>query len=296
VEPFDEERIPLITVHGLFSHPLTWVDVHNDLMADPMIRKHYQIWHFNYPPGLPLLESAEIFREKTDELYAFFDADGNNTAMRSTVIFAHSMGGLIAKTVVTDSGSKIVEAYVTVPFEELEITPEDKEAFGKLMFFESRPFVKRIVFIAVPHRGSNISDNYIGWAGRLLTSTPENYAALVDRIRSTLSPEIVKPEAEESFKEKDNSIKNLSPNDPTIKALSELSIDADVPFHSIIGDQGIGNGEEGTDGVVAYKSSHLEGAESELIVPTNHGAHLHPLAILELKRILKLHLVQLGLD
>jgi pimeloyl-ACP methyl ester carboxylesterase len=296
VEPFDEERIPLITVHGLFSHPLTWVDVHNDLMADPMIRKHYQIWHFNYPPGLPLLESAEIFREKTDELYAFFDADGNNTAMRSTVIFAHSMGGLIAKTVVTDSGSKIVEAYVTVPFEELEITPEDKEAFGKLMFFESRPFVKRIVFIAVPHRGSNISDNYIGWAGRLLTSTPESYAALVDRIRSTLSPEIVKPEAEESFKEKDNSIKNLSPNDPTIKALSELSIDADVPFHSIIGDQGIGNGEEGTDGVVTYKSAHLEGAESELIVPTNHGAHLHPLAILELKRILKLHLVQLGLE
>jgi triacylglycerol esterase/lipase EstA (alpha/beta hydrolase family) len=265
-------------------------------MADPMIRKHYQIWHFNYPPGLPLLESAEIFREKTDELYAFFDADGNNTAMRSTVIFAHSMGGLIAKTVVTDSGSKIVEAYVTVPFEELEITPEDKEAFGKLMFFESRPFVKRIVFIAVPHRGSNISDNYIGWAGRLLTSTPESYAALVDRIRSTLSPEIVKPEAEESFKEKDNSIKNLSPNDPTIKALSELSIDADVPFHSIIGDQGTGDGEQSSDGVVAYKSSHLEGAQSELIVPTKHNAHMHPLAVLELERILKLHLAELGRD
>ena len=216
--------------------------------------------------------------------------------MRSTVIVAHSMGGLIAKTVVTDSGSKIVEAYVTVPFEELEITPEDKEEFGKMMFFESRPFVNRIVFIAVPHRGSNISDNYIGWAGRLLTSTPKAYAALVDRIRSKVSPEQLKPGAAESFEEKDNSIKNLSPNDPTIKALSELSIDAGVPFHSIIGDQGIGDGEEGTDGMVAYKSSHLEGAESELIVPTNHGAHLHPLAILELKRILKLHLVQLGLD
>jgi hypothetical protein len=164
------------------------------------------------------------------------------------------------------------------------------------VFFESRPFVKRIVFIAVPHRGSDISDNYIGWAGRLLTSTPKGYAALLARIRSKLSPEQLKPGAEKAFEQEDNSIKNLSPNDPTIKALSELSIDADVPFHSIIGDQGIGNGEDGTDGVVAYKSSHLEGAESELIVPTNHGAHLHPLAILELKRILKLHLVQLGLE
>ena len=41
-----------------------------------------------------------------------------------------------------------------------------------------------------------------------------------------------------------NSIKNLSPNDPTIKALSELSMDSGVPFHSIIGDQGTGDGEE----------------------------------------------------
>jgi pimeloyl-ACP methyl ester carboxylesterase len=296
VEPFDAERIPLITIHGLFSHPLTWVDVHNDLMADPVLRKHYQIWHFNYPPGLPLLESAEIFREKTDELYAFFDPDGNDAAMKSTVIFAHSMGGLIAKTVVTNSGSKIVEAYTETSFEELKISPEDKEAFGKMVFFESKPFVKRIVFIAVPHRGSDISDNYIGWAGRVLTSTPKDYAALLARVRSKVSPEKLKPGAEKAFEQEDNSIKNLSPNDPTIKALSELSIDADVPFHSIIGDQGIGNGEDGTDGVVAYKSSHLEGAESEVIVPTNHGAHLHPLAILELKRILKLHLVQLGLE
>jgi len=296
IDPFDDERIPLITIHGLFSHPLTWIDVHNDLMADPIIRKHYQIWHFNYPPGLPLLDSARIFREKTDELYAFFDTDGKNTAMGSTVVFAHSMGGLIAKTVVTDSGSKIVDAYIEVPYDELELTPEDKKEFGEMMFFESRPYVKRIVFISVPHRGSVISDNFIGWTGRLLTSTPKSYTALVERVRSKLSPEIVKPEAEESFEEKDNSIKNLSPNDPTVIALSELPIDPGVPFHSIIGDQGIGNGVEGTDGVVTYKSSHLEGAESELIVPTNHGAHHHPRAVLELKRILKLHLVQLGLD
>jgi hypothetical protein len=35
--------------------------------------------------------------------------------------------------------------------------------------------------------------------------------------------------------------------------------------------------------------------DSELIVPTNHGAHLYPLTILELKRIFNLHLDQLRL-
>jgi alpha-beta hydrolase superfamily lysophospholipase len=295
MEPYDDKRIPLITVHGLFSHPLTWVDVHNDLMADPVIRKHYQIWHFSYPPGLPVLEAARLFREKTDELYEFFDADRKSKAMNSTVIVAHSMGGLLTKTVLTDSGTKIVEAHLKVPIEELEITPEDKEKLREMLFFESRSYVKRVIFIAVPHRGSHISDNYIGWIGRRLTSAPKRYAELMDRVLSGLS-EALRPEAKEAAEQKDNSIKNLSPNDPTIKALSELSIDAEVPFHSIIGDQGIGNGEEGTDGVVTYKSAHLEGAESELIVPTNHGAHHHPFAILELKRILKLHLVQLGSD
>jgi hypothetical protein len=36
------------------------------------------------------------------------------------------------------------------------------------------------------------------------------------------------------------------------------------------------------------------GAESELIVPTDHSAHTHPLAVREVKRILKLHLQQSG--
>ena len=44
-----------------------------------------------------------------------------------------------------------------------------------------------------------------------------------------------------------------------------------------------------------YKSSHLVGAESELIVPTDHAATAHPLTVLEVKRILHLHLQQAGL-
>ena len=216
--------------------------------------------------------------------------------MQSAVILAHSLGGLITKTVVSDSGNKLVDAYFEVPIEELEISAEDKEELRKMVFFESRPYVKRVVFVSVPHRGSHIPDNFIGWAGRTLTSAPQEYDAFIDRIRSRLPAGRLKPDAEESIREEGNSIKNLSPTDPTIKALSEIPIDAEIPFHSIMGDQGSGKGEEGTDGVVAYKSSHLEGAESELIVPTGHGAHLHPLAVLEIKRILELHLDELGLD
>jgi hypothetical protein len=92
-EPFDPHKIPIITVHGLLSSPVTWINLHNDLLDDPVVRQHYQLWHFAYPPGLPILVSAELFREKLEELYTFFDPQAQLPALQNTVIIAHSMGG-----------------------------------------------------------------------------------------------------------------------------------------------------------------------------------------------------------
>ena len=46
---------------------------------------------------------------------------------------------------------------------------------------------------------------------------------------------------------------------------------------------------------MAYKSAHLEGAASEKIIKGGHSIQETPEAILELRRILRLHLTQLGL-
>ena len=60
-----------------------------------------------YPPGLPIVNSAQIFREKLEELYRFFDPHGQYPALQATVVIAHSMGGLIARTSVSDSGDQL---------------------------------------------------------------------------------------------------------------------------------------------------------------------------------------------
>jgi hypothetical protein len=73
---------------------------------------------------------------------------------------------------------------------------------------------------------------------------------------------LMTPDAKEALKEDPTSIKGLSPQNPIIQALAGIAIDRGVPFHSIIGDRGLGDGEQGSDGVVPYKSAHLEGAES----------------------------------
>jgi hypothetical protein len=66
-----------------------------------------------------------------------------------------------------------------------------------------------------------------------------------------------------------------------------------VPYHSIIGDRGKGSSPNSSDGVVAYWSSHLDGAKSEKIVPGPHTSCALPETITELDRILELHVKNL---
>jgi hypothetical protein len=94
-----------------------------------------------------------------------------------------------------------------------------------------------------------------------------------------------------------NSVDSLAPNDLITLALRKIPITPGIPHHVICGDRGQGGNKDQTkpvmsDGVVPYWSSHMETAESELIVPSGHGVHKNPEAIAEVERILRLHASQ----
>ena len=59
VEAFDPDKIPVVMVHGLWSSPMTWMEMFNDLLAYPEIRSNYQFWFYLYPTGQPFWKSAE---------------------------------------------------------------------------------------------------------------------------------------------------------------------------------------------------------------------------------------------
>jgi hypothetical protein len=54
--------------------------------------------------------------------------------------------------------------------------------------------------------------------------------------------------------------------------------------------QGRGDTPNSSDGVVPYWSSHLDGAQSEKIVPSGHGSHQNIQGMEEIHRILILNL------
>jgi pimeloyl-ACP methyl ester carboxylesterase len=290
LEPYNSGKIPLITVHGLFSNPLTWVDVHNELMGDAEIRARYQIWHYLYPTNLPILENARTFRDKLDELQGYLAKTSGGTTPQMVVV-AHSMGGILTRTAVVTSSDPLRKYLFDNPDFLDGFPAEERSQIAPYVTFSRKPFISRVIFISVPHRGSDIADSWIGRLGKALISMPSNLLRTTESIAKGLR-NIIKPSLKSEFDfDNPTSISSLSQKNPTLIALSQTPIHPDVRFHSIIGDRGRGDTPDSSDGVVAYRSSHLDGAESELIVPADHTAHAHPRAVLEVRRILRLHAV-----
>jgi hypothetical protein len=295
VEPYNSGKIPLITVHGLFSNPLTWMGVHNDLMGDAVIREHFQVWHYLYPTNLPIIENQKTFREKLDELHAYLKTNAPaGTHVPGMVIIGHSMGGILTHTAVAKDSEALKNYFFENPSKVADLDTETREALSTYMDFQSKPYVERAIFVAVPHRGSDIADNWVGRIGRALITLPKTIltksTALTRSIRN-----IIRPDLRTEFDSGEpSSIKSLSKRNPGLIGISKLPIDPRIPYHSIIGDRGKGDTPNSSDGVVEYYSSHLEGAVSELIVPADHTAHAHPLAVQEIRRILRLDLKERG--
>ena len=277
LQPYDPDRIPLIFVHGLVSSPYTWVQTVNELEADPEIRKHYQFWVFGYPTGTPILYSALRLREelaKVDKLYP---------SHLPYVVVGHSMGGILTHAqVVTLTPEMWEKAVGPMAKEILARNSKDSPVF-RAFIFQANPRIKRVVFICTPHRGSEMATGGIGRLGISLISLPLNIATV-------LNDAVTKAELMQitgSAKRLPNSVSGLQPTNPTFKVLNSAPVS--VPYHSIIGDRGKGDSPDSTDGVVPYWSSHLDRAQSELIVPGPHGSTGLPQTIAELDRILRLH-------
>ena len=146
--------------------------------------------------------------------------------------------------------------------------------------------VKRVIFMAVPHRGSEIARSIIGSIGASLINLPLN---LVKRNIIVMNTLLTTGKLSIEGIGGNTGIDNLRPDAPVLKILNSLPIAENVQYHSIIGNDEKSFTPGGTDGVVPYWSSHLDNTCSELVVKADHSVHRVPLAIQEVRRILKEH-------
>jgi pimeloyl-ACP methyl ester carboxylesterase/predicted GNAT family acetyltransferase len=279
LEPYNPDKTVLLVIHGLMDTPATWVPMLNDLRGDKDIRRNYQFWFFSYPSGYPYPYSAAILRHELDAIEKKF------RLRKPMVVIGHSMGGCITRTLITDTGTKLwVEAFGHSPAQ-TEMAAEIKLLIEEAIIFKHRPEIGRVVFMSTPHRGANMASNWIGRIGSMLVRTPGKLLTIGRTLRESLTPD----PAALQLKRLPNSIDTMAPNNRFVLGINTIPITPGIPYHSIIGDRGRGDTPNSSDGVVPYWSSHLEGARSEKIVPSDHGSPHNPQAIAEVHRILELN-------
>jgi hypothetical protein len=290
VEPYDPNRIPVVMVHGLWSSPTAWMEMFNDLRSFPEIRSKYQFWFFLYPTGQPFWVSAAQLRDTLVEVRTVLDPAGQNPRLGELVLVGHSMGGLVSRLQTIESGDSFWKIVSDKPLEELKATPAEQNKLAKCFYFHPNPAVKRVVTIGTPHHGSTSSNDYTQYLGRSLIRLPEMMVELSNKLIR---------ENPGAFRNTElltmtTSIDSLSPKCPIFPVLNTSERAPWTRYHNIVGvvpsKTWLGSVAEVGDGVVGLESAKLAESASEIEVPADHlVVHQHPLAILEVRRILLEH-------
>jgi hypothetical protein len=286
LHPYRPGRIPLLLVHGTFSSPATWAQLVNELENDPEISRRYQIWLFMYNSGNPIAYSGGILVNYLPKLLAELDPEGKDPALRRMVIAGHSQGGLVTKLSVVNSGDAFWNNVSGRPIDELKLDDDTRALVLRSLFYERLPFVERVIFMSTPHHGSYLSDYSIaGWGSRLV-----KLPLRVTQLSLNIAKEGQDAMLLQRLQRPPTSLDNMRAGNPFLETLAKLPVDPHVHVHSIIPVKGSGPILGGVDGVVAYKSAHIEPVESELVVqPSGHSVQETPQGIREVRRILLEH-------
>jgi len=285
LHPYTPGRIPIVFVHGTASSPARWAEMVNEILGDPRLARKYQCWFFIYTTGNPIPYSALRLREALEAAVKDVDPQGRDAALHDLVVIGHSQGGLLTKMLVVHSGAAFWNNISKEPFDQAKLSPQTRDLFRGALFVEPLPFVKRVIFIATPHHGSFLADNWIGNLGRRLVSLPGDLVHIGADIVTLHGPGPLATAGQIP-----TSVDNMKSSNPFLKTLASLPIAPGVYANSIIPVKGDGPPAEGNDGVVKYQSAHIDGVESELVVNSGHSTQATPATIEEVRRILYLHL------
>ena len=292
LEPYNPNKKIIVMVHGLASSPEAWIAVTNDIMGDAVLREHYQVWQVFYSTNMPILESR--FQIYALLKQAFSTVNPKDVAAKDAVLIGHSMGGIISRLLVSDAD--ISKQALAMMNNRQQTRLRKHPVIGERLKMKPITNFDRAIFLAAPHRGTDYADRWFTLAARKIIRLP---ATFLTTLADTLTSDDV--DLKDFVKTLTNDVIQNGPSDLSKKS-KFMELTANIPpekglvFHSIMGN--ITKNDDPnviTDGIVPYKSAHLDGAVSEKIIHGGHSIQETPEAILELRRILRQHLVDHGL-
>ncbi|ADB16957.1 hypothetical protein Psta_2287 [Pirellula staleyi DSM 6068] len=285
VTPYQPGKIPVVLIHGLYSDPLSWADMSNDLRSVPEFNAQYQLWTFRYPTGQGFLQSATALRRELRAAVELLDPEHSDPALRQMILVGHSMGGLVAKLQITHSEELIWNRLANRPLEEIVTTDRARRFLSENCFFDPAPHVSRVIFIATPHAGSLMSSTLVGRGASLLVDPAPEQVAMLEQLTRD-NPATFDPRIGSRLP---TSIDMLSPHSPLLEVMRRMQIKHDVKLHSILGCAKPFSLDGPSDGVVSVRSATHPWVESELAINAPHAdVHRTIEASEEVLRILRL--------
>lgn len=312
LEPYDPNKKVVIMVHGLASSPATWVNFTNNLLADPTLQANYQVWQIFYATNLPILENRHQIQELINTAYQMTDPKGTHPASQNSVLIGHSMGGVISRMMVSkaDLSANMDELthLLSLPKQasntQQPLTDTEKESVRQRFTLSPLPQVDTAVFIASPFKGTDYAERWFTLLARKIIRLPLDLTENATRlfVQDISDDKLSTPISDRKLKELylQNGASQLSDRSAFMALTGDIVISPHVRYHTIIGDNGglyekspdqlAQLGGKMTDGIVPYRSSHLEGADSQTIITGGHNIHEDPKTVRQLRKILHDHL------
>jgi pimeloyl-ACP methyl ester carboxylesterase len=286
LDPYARGKVPVVLVHGLWSSPWSWHRMIDALEADPAIKRNFQFWTYGYSTGDPIPYSAHLFRRDLDEARQKLDSGKDDPAFDRMVVIGHSMGGLLTKMIAVDSGDRMWQVVTDRPFGEMKGEDDDRKLLQDGLIFDANAAVRRVVYIATPHRGSRFDRGEVRRLGTRLVRLPDPLRLAHRRLVKQNPPEFFR---EHFRKAVPSSIDELEWGSPMLTGLWDLRHPPAQKVHSIIAVRPDSPPGQRTDGLVSYESAHVAGVASEKIVSARHHCQENSDVIGEVRRILAEH-------
>lgn len=331
LEPYRPDKRVIVLVHGLAGSPETWISLTNDILGDPVLREHYQVWQVFYSTNMPILESRYQIQTLLEQAWRNVDPTGRAPASQDAVLIGHSMGGIISRLMVSNT-DLTTPAFATLSRAQRERLRAVPLVSARLKL-KPLPQIGRAIFVSAPFRGTDYASRWYGRVFQRLLKLPSGFLNSFQNVASRSLGQARWVEdrlfAEGGPLHLQTGIQDLDENSRFNRITQDVQIRPGLPYHLIMGNvSGITSRKDQilnvvapqriaakldaqnqpenrsmtadysntTDGVVPYRSAHLEGAASEQVLAGGHSIQETPAAILELRRILRLHWQTLAPD
>lgn len=286
MQPFDPTRRVVLMIHGLGSSPEAWVNLANEILGDETLRNEFQIWQVYYPTNLPVALNHAAIRKLLEQALNTLDPGGQSRASQDLVVIGHSMGGMLARLLTSSADQQLwqwAKNEKTFTDEQLERL---QPFLAPVLQFDPFDGVQRAIYIATPHRGTKAANKtLVRWIAGFVRLP----LTILRSLDETLDPN-VQSDVASIFSAQTNlstSFDNLKEENSFVKTFTTLPMSDQVKYHSIIARKNAkGELENSSDGLVPYRSAHLDGAASEVVIPGGHSIQETAAAILEIQRIL----------